>query len=462
MNNFCIDTHCHLDFPEFDTDREQVIERAKKAGVEYLINIGSSLAGTKKSLELAQRYAHIYATAGIHPHHAQGIAPADLELFKKLSGERKVVAIGEVGLDFYKNFSPPQAQRKIFNDLLQISLERKLPVIIHNRLANNEILDIIIDILGKSIRGVIHCFSGDELFLKKCLDLGFYISFTANITYQKADDLRQLVKITPVENMLLETDAPFLPPQSYRGKRNEPAYLKHLIEEISRLKGLSGEDIMRITTYNAKTLFSLEEIKMPEGVIAYPIRNSLYLNITNRCTDNCSFCLRHFTEWVKGHNLKLDPEPSLEEVIKAIDNYSHRKFKEIVFCGYGEPLLRLDLILNVSRYLKQKGFYVRINTNGTGNLIHKKSIVSYLVNLVDEVCVSLNVDSGEKYYQICRPQFGENTFEEVKKFVLECKKALPKVSVTFLNLPQVDLKNCQQIAQQLGVDFRIREYNVVG
>lgn len=462
MNKFCIDTHCHLDFPEFDSDRRQVIERAKEAGVKYLINVGSSLEGTKKSIELAEEYSNIYAAAGIHPHQAQEISPEDLKLFRKLADHKKIVAIGEIGLDFYRNLSPAQSQKKIFNELLQISLEKKLPVIIHNRLADGEILEAAVNILGNQIKGVVHCFSGDELFLKKCLDLALYVSFTANITYPQAENLRQLVKATPIERILLETDAPFLPPQAYRGKRNEPAYLKYLIEEISSLKGLSREDIMRITTHNAKELFTLEEIQMPSGAIVYPIRDSLYLNITNRCTDNCSFCVRNYTNWVKGHNLKLDHEPSAEEVIKAVAPYADKGFKKIVFCGYGEPLIRLDLVLKVCSYLKGKGLSVRINTNGTGNLIHQRSILPDLANLVDEVSVSLNVDTGEKYAQICRPRFGKDTFEEIKKFVLECKKVIPKVSLTFLNLPQIDLKNCQNLAGQLGVDFRIREYNVVG
>ncbi len=462
MKNFCIDTHCHLDFPEFDSDREAVIERAKNSGVEYLINVGSSLEGTKKSIELAQKYYNIYATAGIHPHSAEEIIPADLDLFRKLVNEDKVVAVGEIGLDFYKNFSPAPKQKKIFSALLQIAEELKMPVIIHNRLANDEVLEIMTNILGPRIKGVVHCFSSDELFLKKCLDLELHISFTANITYPKAENLRQLVKITPIEKMLVETDAPFLPAQNHRGKRNEPSYLNYLIEEIAHLKNLSSEDIMRITTDNAKRLFSLEEIKAQRGVIAYPIRDSLYLNITNRCSDNCSFCIRNYSDVVKGHNLKLDHEPAFEEIIKSVDAYSHKKFKEIVFCGYGEPLLRLDLILKVSSYLKEKGFYIRINTNGTGNLIHKRSVVPDLAKVIDEICVSLNVEESEKYYQICRPEFGKDTFEEVKKFVLECKKMIPKISVTYLNLPQVDLNRCRQLAKELGVDFRIREYNVVG
>lgn len=462
MKNFCIDTHCHLDFPEFDHDREAVIERAKNSGVEYLINVGSSLEGTKKSIELAQKYSNIYAAAGIHPHSAKEIVPSDLDLFRKLVNENKVVAIGEIGLDFYKNFSPAAEQEKIFKALLQIAEELKLPVIIHNRLANEEVLEITTDILGSRIKGVMHCFSGDETFLKKCLGLGLHISFTANITYPKAEDLRQLVKITPIEKMLVETDAPFLPAQTNRGKRNEPAYLKYLIEEIARLKNLSSEDIMRITTDNAKTLFSLEEIKARQGVIAYPIRDSLYLNITNRCSDNCSFCIRNYSDVVKGHNLKLDHEPAFDEVIKEIESYPKAKFKEIVFCGYGEPLLRLDLILKVSRYLREKGFYIRINTNGTGNLIYKRSVVPDLAKVIDEICVSLNVEESDKYYQICRPEFGKNTFEEVKKFVLECKKMIPKVSVTYLNLPQVDLNRCRQLSEELGVNFRIRQYNLVG
>ncbi|MCM8779439.1 MAG: YchF/TatD family DNA exonuclease [Candidatus Omnitrophica bacterium] len=452
-----IDTHCHLDFPDFDKDREEVIARAKEAGIKYFINISSDYSSNLKSLEFAHHYPEFYTSLGIHPHYAQDVDENILKRIRELAkGNGKVVAIGEIGLDFYRNISPREIQLEIFKQFLELAEELKLPIIVHNRNADEEILGLIKKF---SLKGVFHCFSGDREFLREVLHLGFYVSFTANITYPKAKNLRAIVSETPVEKIILETDSPFLPPQGKRGLRNEPAYLVYLVKELAKLKCLTEEDIFRITSLNACQLFKLpfEETK-PK--IAYPIRNSLYLNITNRCTDNCSFCVRFYTDYVKGHNLRLAQEPDFEEIVRELNDIS--KYREVVFCGYGEPLLRLEIVKKVAKYLKEKNAYVRLNTNGQGNLIYKRNIVPELKGLIDEVSVSLNVDTEENYHKICQPQFGAGTFSKVKEFVLECKKYIPSVSVTFIDLPEVDLNKCAGIAQELGVKFRIRRLGQVG
>lgn len=199
---------------------------------------------------------------------------------------------------------------------------------------------------------------------------------------------------------------------------------------------------------------------MPPDTIAYQIRDSLYLNITNRCTDNCTFCVRNFTDFVKGHNLKLKKEPTLQEILDAAGDPA--RYKEIVFCGYGEPTLRLDVILEVSKKLKEKSAHIRLNTNGHGNLINKRSIVNQLAACMDEASVSLNVDTKENYNKICRPQFGPDTFDKVLEFVKECKNNGIKTSITCIEMPGVDIDKCKKIAQNLGVGFRQRQLNVVG
>jgi len=457
-----IDTHAHLDFPDFAKDRKEVLERARQAGIEYILNISSDFASNLKSLELASAYPEVYATLGIHPHHAKDIDKETLSKIKELAkNNKKVVGVGEIGLDFYKNLSPRENQIRILREFLELAKELSLPVIIHCRNAQKEALDILKkEARASFLGGVFHCFSGDQNFLKEILDLGFYVSFTANITYANAQNLRELVKETPIERILLETDCPFLPPREKRGKRNEPAYLTYLSEEIASLKGLSIEDVSRITGLNACQLFKLP-YQESEHRITYSIRDSLYLNITNRCTDNCSFCVRFYTDYVKGHNLRLKDEPSIEEIIKELSDIS--RYREAVFCGYGEPLLRLDVVKAVAKFLKDKGTYVRLNTNGQGNLIYKRNIVPELKGLMDEVSVSLNVDSEENYNKICLPQFGQGTFSKVKEFVWECKQCIPRVSVTFIDLPEVNLQECERIAkEELGVEFRIRKLHQVG
>jgi len=255
MNYELIDTHCHLDFPEFDKDRDEVISRAKDRGIDGIINIGSSLEGSKKSLELSKQYDFIWATVGLHPHEADRFDQKVLAYLEEWAKEDKVVAIGEIGLDYFKNYSKAENQKQLFISLLKLAKDFGKPLVIHSRQAELDTLRILKEVMPQ--KAVVHCFSGDENFLRECLDLGFFISFTCNITYRKADNLRKLVKVMPLEKLLLETDAPFLPPEGFRGRRNEPMYVKFLAEEIARVKEISVEEVAKVTTENAKSFFGL-------------------------------------------------------------------------------------------------------------------------------------------------------------------------------------------------------------
>ena len=250
-----IDTHCHLDFADFDKDRDEVIARAKAQGLSYIINIGSTLQGSLKSLELSRQYDFIYASIGIHPHDADDFDEDALSKLSDLAQKDKVAAIGEIGLDYYRNLSSPENQRKLFNALLKLANDLGLPVIMHTRNAQEDTLKILKNLLPKKV--VVHCFSGDSNFLKECLNLGFFVSFTCNITYKNASTLRELIKIIPLERLMLETDAPYLAPQELRGRRNEPAYLKYVAQEIAQVRQMSIEEVAKVTSDNAKGFFNL-------------------------------------------------------------------------------------------------------------------------------------------------------------------------------------------------------------
>lgn len=279
-----VDTHCHLDFPDFKEDLNQVIQRAKDKGIAYIINIGSSLKGSQDALALAKQYDFIYATVGLHPHEADRIEKTTIERLTELAKEEKVVAIGETGLDYFlpagrqgKNYSKKENQRPLFQALVGIAKDLGLPLVIHNRDAEGDTLAILKEAMP--VRAVVHCFSGDDTFLKECLDLGLLISFTCNITYpakpfnsgrdpagenkmvqrdKKPKNLRELVRITPIERLMLETDAPFLSPEGFRGKRNEPMQVKILAEEVARIKAMDVEEVARVTTDNARKFFNLK------------------------------------------------------------------------------------------------------------------------------------------------------------------------------------------------------------
>ncbi len=450
-----IDTHCHLEMDAFDADRDAVIARAKEAGLEALIAIGSDFRGCKGAVELAGKHAFIYAAVGIHPHDAKDFNGDILRQLEEWTLNSKVVAIGEIGLDYHYDHSPREVQREVFARQLSFAKERELPVVIHSREAQEDTLRIL-EASGVG-KGVMHCFSGDKEMAQRTLAMGLYISIAGTVTFKNATGLREITKTVPDDCLLVETDSPYLAPVPHRGKRNEPAFVVSTAQFLAELRGVSPEDIDRITTINAKQLFALGE--MPGGEIVYKIRDSLYLNVTNRCTSKCTFCVRNTTDFVKGHNLRLEDEPSDDELKRAIG--APARYKEIVFCGYGEPTLRLEVIKSVSEWVKEKGGRVRVNTNGHGNLIHKRNILPELQGLVDSLSISLDAQDEETYQKVCRPGF-KNAFSEVVDFIREAKKYVPDVQATIVTAEGVDVDKCRRITDELGVPLRVRRLDVVG
>jgi TatD DNase family protein len=454
-----IDSHAHLEMREFNDDRDDVIKRAKEAGVEYIVTIGTTVESCRDAVMLADKYDFIYAAIGIHPHEAKDILHPAYEILRHFAQHKKVVAYGEIGLDYYYEHTQRVVQQRKFRDMLHEAKELKLPIIVHDRDAHEDTLRILKEDWDPALGGVMHCFSGDIEYAKQVMDLGFRISIAGPVTFPKAQALRDVVKQIPIEQLLIETDAPYLAPQQFRGKRNEPAYVRYTAEEIAKVKGLTFDDVARITSFNAMQLFGIGEMPK-QGKITYPIRNSLYLNVTNRCTSACTFCVRYFTDFVKGHNLRLKDEPTAEELIREIGD--PKKYDEIVFCGYGEPTLRLDVIKAVAAEVKNKGGKVRIDTNGHGNLIHKRNILPELAGLVDAVSISLNAQNAELYEKISQPKFGLATYDAVKEFIREATKYIPDVIATVVTVPGVDVDACRKITAELGAKLRVREYNVVG
>jgi TatD DNase family protein len=261
MNNFSglglIDTHVHLDIPPLAEDQSGAISRAEKAGVCQIITIGIDLASSKRNVELAKQFPQVYAAVGIHPHDVKGASNEAYKELLELAGISNVVAWGEIGLDFVKEYSPRDLQRKAFCHQIQLARQVDLPVIIHDRNAHAETVEILRKEASGTLRGVMHCFSGDVKVAKKVLDLGFFISVTGVVTFPKAKVVKEVVRYVPLERLLIETDSPFLSPVPYRGKPNEPARVVHVAEEIARIKEVPLEEVARCTSANARDLFRL-------------------------------------------------------------------------------------------------------------------------------------------------------------------------------------------------------------
>jgi TatD DNase family protein len=251
-----IDSHAHLEMKEFNRDRSEVIRRAKEAGVSYIITVGTTLEDGRKALSIAAQNEGVYAVIGVHPHDVKSIDAGTYDAFKILARKDKVVAYGEIGLDFFRNLSPRDVQLKRFGEQLDLAEELDLPVVIHDREAHRETMEMLKGWKGKK-RGVVHCFSGDKAMARNCIDLGFYISIPGPVTFPKSDRLREIVRDLPSDRLLIETDCPYLTPHPHRGKRNEPAYVVHTARAIAAVKGIPLEEVGRITSQNAKEIFNL-------------------------------------------------------------------------------------------------------------------------------------------------------------------------------------------------------------
>ena len=252
-----VDSHAHVQLDNYIPDRDAVLARARNAGVHTILVIGFDLQTSRDAIDLAESHAGLYATVGLHPHDAKDFEEETLNTFREFASRSKVIALGEMGLDYYRNLSPKSVQKTAFERQLDLAEELDLPVVIHNREAYHDILPILKARQGR-VRGVMHCFSGDADTMRHTLDLGFSVGIGGPVTYRKSADLQAVAREVPADHLLVETDCPWLAPQFRRGKRNEPAYVRSTAEKIAELRGISLEEVAEMTTRNFERLFRVE------------------------------------------------------------------------------------------------------------------------------------------------------------------------------------------------------------
>ncbi|MGD6819070.1 TatD family hydrolase [Metabacillus sp. 113a] len=251
------DTHAHLNAVQFNEDLEEVIERAKAEGVEKIVVVGFDTETITRAMELTETYDFIYAAVGWHPVDAIDMKEEDLDWIKELASHPKVVAIGEMGLDYHWDKSPKDIQKEVFRKQIALAKEVKLPIIIHNRDATADVVQILKEEKAEEVGGIMHCFTGSAEVAKECIDINFYISFGGPVTFKNAKKPKEVAAEIPLDRLLIETDCPYLTPHPYRGKRNEPGYVKYVAEEIAELRGMTYEEIARHTMENAKKCFGI-------------------------------------------------------------------------------------------------------------------------------------------------------------------------------------------------------------
>ncbi|MCM3671597.1 TatD family hydrolase [Mesobacillus maritimus] len=251
------DTHVHLNAEQFNDDLQEVIDRAQAEGVSRMVVVGFDRPTIKRAIELCETYDFLYASVGWHPVDAIDMTPEDLDWLRELSAHPKVVALGEMGLDYYWEKSPKDVQKEVLRKQIQLAKEVKLPIIIHNRDATADIVEILKEEGAAEVGGIMHCYSGSVEIAKECVEMNFYISLGGPVTFKNAKKPKEVAEAIPLDRLLIETDCPYLAPHPNRGKRNEPAYVKLVAEQIAALKGITYEEVAEATTLNAKKLFDI-------------------------------------------------------------------------------------------------------------------------------------------------------------------------------------------------------------
>ena len=357
-------------------------------------------------------------------------------------------------MDYYYDFSPRDIQLKAFRSQIDLALKLDLPIIVHNRDSNNDMMEIMREYADSSLHAQFHCFAGSAEDAKELIGMNHFLSYPGNITFKKADNLRAILKSIPPENLLLETDSPFMTPVPYRGKRNEPSFIPLIAETIADIHNISLDELSKITSYNVYKLFGIG--KNPDLIYTYQIGDSLYINVTNRCDSDCVFCKRKTTAVVDGYKLKMkkSEEPNAQVYINEIGD--PKKYKEIVFCGYGEPTIRWEVVKQVAKYVKDNGGKTRMNTNGHGNVINQKDITPEMQGMLDSISVSLNSVDPNQYAKLMRvkPEMHSEMIDFAKR-----AKQYTKVVMSVVGIDEVDIERAKHlVTEEVGAEFREREY----
>jgi TatD DNase family protein len=464
-----IDSHAHLFYPDFKEDIGDVIRRAEDAGITFFVVPATNVETSREAIALAERHENIYVCVGIHPLDMNNADDHSLGDIEKLSEHHKVVAIGEIGLDYYYDTTPKEKQLRMFKAQIEIAIRRNLPIVVHTRDSMDDAVSTVHEIIEENEywrsqqatpnsrfpapKGVFHCFSGDAPTARKLLRMGFLVSYPGIVTF-KNSSAAETLKLIGYDHIMLETDSPYLTPAPHRGKRNEPMYIPLIGKKVAEVCSATEADVARTTTYNTKRLFNIGSLGDP--VFTYSLGRSLYINLTIRCDADCVFCDRKGEAVVKGHNLKITREPTVQEIIHEIND--PKLYDEIVFCGYGEPTIRFDAVKEISSWVKANGGKTRLNTDGHGSVINKRNIAPELKGVIDTVSISLNSIDPHQYGELMRIN-GEKNHAAMVDFAREAKKYVSDVVMSVVGMDEVDLEGAKKYVEDvLGVKYRVRPY----
>jgi len=455
-----VDSHVHLNMREFADDVDEVLSRARAAGVGEMLQVCYDARSIDDTIALTGRYPEIYGAAGIHPHDAKSWNDGVEKKLEAALGAKKIIAAGEMGLDYYRDLSPRETQRDVFRRQIGIARSFKKPIIIHSREAFPDVIAILREEGASAVGGIFHAFPGGVDEAMRVLELGFLIGIGGTLTY-KNSKLPEVAARLPSSSFVLETDCPYLPPEPHRGKRNEPAYVAIVRDRLAAIRGVEPADIERAAEVNYRRLLHGDR-RFPAAV-AYALKGSIYINVTRACTNNCVFCLRRWRDnFFYGYNLNLVADPTVPEMIEAATALAKAgRYKEIVFCGYGEPTCRVADVLKAAEALRKLALPLRLDTNGHGNMINGRDVVSELARVFDGVSISLNAHDRQSYVRLCRPDAGEKAFDAVMDFIRRAAASRMECTVTVLDRCGVDVEASRALVAQIPrARFSVRRYHL--
>ena len=420
-----IDSHCHINLNHFADDLETVIEHALIDGVRGMLNIGFDPETARETIELVEKYPFIFGVVGCHPHDAQSLDDEFEAMIRDFLTHDRVIGIGEIGLDYYRDLSPQEVQNDVFRRMIRLGREQSVPIVIHCRDAFQDVVSALKE-ESDHHRGIFHAFAGTPEEAQQVIDLGFHIGVGGVVTFQNSQ-LSRTLETVPVESIVLETDSPYLTPSPYRGKRNEPAYVSHVARAVASIKGVTPGEISRISDENFCKAMGLSPGMLPGPV--YRLENTVYIHSAALSSDQLDV-LDTFGDDVEG----------------------------MVLCGLDDPLAGLDSALALAARGREKGWHVSINTDGRGSHLAERDVAPELADAVDEIVVLFHGTTSAQHDRTMGTSYGADGFEIMKDFV-RCSVAAGMTTVCeFIATPKFSPEPCRELAKALGAQYDIRMY----
>jgi TatD DNase family protein len=435
-----IDSHAHLDHPLFSEDIDDVVRRAVEDGVRAVVNIGYDPESARATAALVDKYDFFYGVLGTHPHDAAGHTLAyEIEL-KELLDRPRMIGVGEIGLDYYYDHSPREAQRKVFRRMLWMARLKDKPVVIHCRDAERDVLDMLASERMR-FRGIFHAFNHGPAEATRATELGFHLGIGGVATFKKSR-LSEILHAIPLDRIVLETDCPYLAPTPWRGRRNEPAMVAQVVEALSRLHGLAPEEVVRQTTENFALAMRVEEKTLPPPV--YKIRNRVYIHTTP------------------------DTEPGLlaDLAAQAADDIAGSgegpgggsRAEEAVICGFYEPLDRIEQVMAVAERLRTKGVRVRVITGTRGHAALGRDAAQSLRGVIDGLTVRMYGTTPAQHEQVAMTGLGDAAFTSLTDCIESAVTAGIKTDCLFISVPKMKVERCRALADSLGAGCEVRRF----